>query len=285
LLGGGVTIALVGWLDDRRGLSSLLRLLVHLVAAAWAAWWIGVPRWLPWSGSAAADSGALAEGLLAALAIAWCTNLYNFMDGIDGIAAAEGVLVAATGALLTAAAGATGAAIVAGLIAAGCAGFLVWNWAPARIFMGDVSSGLLGFLFGAVALLSERSGGPGVLVWALLFGTFVFDATVTLVRRAAHGERWYAAHRSHAYQRLVQSGWGHARVVLAYVAVGLVLAALAALHLRGRLSLAAAYGAALALLAVAYLLVERRRPMGRSGDPAPASGGQPIDPPASSEPW
>ena len=114
-----------------------------------------------------------------------------------------------------------GLALVAALIAGASLGFLWWNWAPARIFMGDVGSGLLGFLFAALALLSDRGGGPGVTTWLMLGGVFLVDATVTLVRRVLRGERWYAAHRNHAYQRAVQSGWSHRRVTLAALRLAL----------------------------------------------------------------
>jgi Fuc2NAc and GlcNAc transferase len=244
---GGALVAVVGWLDDRRGVSAPLRAAVHTLAGAWAVGWIwGEPT-----------IGAI----LGALGIVWAVNLYNFMDGIDGLAAGEAVSVGAIGGALLLAAGDTTLAMVALLVAAAAAGFLAWNWAPARIFMGDVGSGFLGYTFGALALLSHRAGAVPLALWLLLLGVFLFDATVTLLRRMARGERWYQAHRLHAYQRLVQAGLSHAWVARLVLLVNLVLGALAWVAQMRYLSVAAAVLAGTVVLAVLYLAIERRRPM------------------------
>jgi Fuc2NAc and GlcNAc transferase len=267
LIGGGVAIAFVGWLDDRRGLPSLVRLSVHLAAAGWVVALLGVPTLLDLRhASEAANTG------LAILAIAWCTNLYNFMDGIDGIAAGHAVVVATVAASLATFDGASAIALVAALVGASSAGFLVWNWSPARIFMGDVSSGLLGFLFGALAIASDRVGGPPAIAWILLLGAFLFDATVTLVRRALRGERWYGAHRRHAYQRLTQGGWSHARVSTAYVAAAASLGLLAAIATHRPEAALTCIVVAIGGLVAAYIGVERYRPMWQ-GDDSPTANG------------
>lgn len=259
LAGGGAMIAAIGWIDDHRGISPLARAGTHFLAAAWALFWIGgLPELRV--GSQVVPLGVFGP-VLAAFAIVWCTNLYNFMDGIDGIAAGEAVAVGGIGGVLLLASGHPGLAAVAFAIAAASGGFLAWNWAPAKIFMGDVGSGLLGFLFGTLAVASERAGGVPLLVWVLLLGVFVFDATATLLRRVVRGERWYDAHRSHAYQRAVRAGWTHARVSSAVLVLNAVLGALAAAAiLRPGLAVPALLAGA-ALLAVVYLLVERRNPM------------------------
>jgi Fuc2NAc and GlcNAc transferase len=245
--GGGALVAAVGWLDDRRGVSAPARALVHAVAAGWAVAWI-------W--------GEPAPGaILGALGIVWGINLYNFMDGIDGLAAVEAVSVGAIAGALLLAAGNITLAIVTMLVAVSAVGFLGWNWAPARIFMGDVGSGFLGYTFGALALLSHRSDAVSLTLWLLVMGVFFFDATVTLLRRMARGERWYQAHRSHAYQRLVRAGSSHARVTTLALLVNLGLGALAWLAQSGRLSTAAATLAGTVVLTVLYLAIERRRPM------------------------
>jgi Fuc2NAc and GlcNAc transferase len=113
-------------------------------------------------------------------------------------------------------------------VAAAAAGFLVLNWAPAKVFMGDAGSGLLGYVFAVLALASERGGSIPLALWIALLGVFFFDATVTLIRRMLRREAWYNAHRSHAYQRLVQSGWSHASVVIGCIAVNAVLGGLTA---------------------------------------------------------
>lgn len=259
LLGGGAIVSFVGWLDDRRNLGIGVRLLAHALAAlAVVAACGGMPDLdlgnsslhLGWAGSA-----------LAVLAIIWLTNLYNFMDGIDGLAAGQAVVAGAAAAALLAFAGAPGLAAATLVVAAAAAGFLPWNWSPARIFMGDVGSSLLGFLFAAIAIFSESRGAMPALIWALLLGVFIFDATATLLRRALAGETWYAAHRTHAYQRAVQSGRTHASVTLRALVVSALLAALAAAAVvRPAAQQVVLAGAAL-LLAAIYVAVERIAPM------------------------
>jgi Fuc2NAc and GlcNAc transferase len=198
--------------------------------------------------------------VLGGFAIVWAINVTNFMDGIDGLAAGEVVTVTLTAALLLA--GVSPPLASAAALTGGAAlGFLPWNWRPARIFMGDTGSGFLGFVLAVLAIASERAGALPALVWIMLYGVFATDATVTLLRRAWRGDRWYSAHRSHAYQRAVQAGWSHARVTttLLLVNVGLGLLAWRATvrpELLGA-SLAAAFG----VTALAYGLVERHRPM------------------------
>jgi glycosyltransferase WbpL len=221
LLGGGLAVALVGFLDDRRTLLPGVRFAVHLGAAAWALWCLGglpplrfgaevVP--LGWPGQA-----------LALVGIVWVLNLFNFMDGIDGIAAAEAVFVSLAGGLLGLLVGtAQGVPAIAWIFGAACAGFLFWNWPPARIFMGDVGSGYLGYLIAVFALAASHADPAAVWVWLILGGVFFADATVTLVRRGARGERVHEAHRSHAYQRLARRWSSHRRVTLAVTAVNLV---------------------------------------------------------------
>jgi Fuc2NAc and GlcNAc transferase len=261
--GGGALVAVVGWLDDRRGVRAPVRAAVHTLAAAWAVAWI-------W-GEPTIGAG------LGALAIVWAINLYNFMDGIDGLAAGEAVSVGAIGGALLLAAGGATLAMVALLVAAAAAGFLAWNWEPARIFMGDVGSGFLGYAFGTLALLSHRSGAVPITLWLLVLGVFLFDATVTLLRRMARGERWYQAHRSHAYQRLVQAGLSHAWVARLTLLVNLVLGALAWVAQSRYISVAAAVLAGTVVLAVLYLAIERRRPM-YAAAPDPRSPDQDSSP-------
>jgi Fuc2NAc and GlcNAc transferase len=225
LLGGGVLIAGIGWLDDRLDLSAKLRMVVHLAAAAWAVYWLGGLTQLE-LGFATLPLGAVG-GLFAVLAVVWSTNLYNFMDGIDGIAGSQAVVVGTTTAALSAALGHPDLAIASGVMAASVAGFLVWNWPPAKIFMGDCGSGLLGFLIAVLALASESRGATPLVCWAMLMSVFWIDATATLVNRVLAGEVWYAAHCSHAYQRAVQMGWSHRRVTGVIVLINLFLSGMA----------------------------------------------------------
>ena len=188
-------------------------------------------------------------------------NLYNFMDGIDGIAGVEATMAGAVGAMLSWYTGLPSIAVCAAVVAAGAAGFLVWNRPPAKIFMGDVGSGVLGFFFAVIALASETRGGPPLIVWAGLLGVFIVDATATLVRRVLHGEKWYSAHRSHAYQRAVQAGWSHARVTGAVMLINVLLALAAVVAGALPSTLPWIGGVMIAFLGAVYLRVERIRPM------------------------
>jgi Fuc2NAc and GlcNAc transferase len=225
LLGGGGAVALVGWLDDRYGLSAVLRACVHLGAAAWTVWALGGLSSLN-LGVGVLDFG-WSGAVLAVFGIAWLTNLFNFMDGIDGLAGSEAVSVGLVGGGLLAVSGHEGLSLAALALAAAAGGFLVWNWPPAKIFMGDVGSGLLGYGFGTLALASERVGAVPVALWMILLGVFIVDATATLFRRMLGGEQWYQAHRSHAYQRAVQSGYSHRQVTLGVLGLNVLLALVA----------------------------------------------------------
>ena len=208
---GGAAVAGIGFLDDHAHVPAPLRLLVHFVALAGALAVTGGLHAIPWGGGAV-DLG-LAGDVLACLACVWFLNLFNFMDGIDGIAAAESAFIAFAAAWLAAGTGAPASLVTLWLVTgAASLGFLAWNWPPARIFMGDVGSGFLGFVL--PVLLVYTTGRSGLNLWtALILGApFVADATVTLLARIARGERWYSAHRSHAYQWLARRWGSHARV-------------------------------------------------------------------------
>jgi Fuc2NAc and GlcNAc transferase len=220
VLGGGVAVAFVGFLDDRRRLSALVRLLVHAAAALWALIVLGgLPPiqigehvlHLGWGG-----------WVIGTLAIMWVLNLFNFMDGIDGIAAGEAVFVVGAGALISMlAATGTAASSAAIVFGAACLGFLPWNWAPAKIFMGDVGSGYVGYVIAVLAIASARDNPTALLVWLILGGVFFCDATLTLIRRLVRGERVHQAHRSHAYQWLARRWQSHGRAASAVLAINL----------------------------------------------------------------
>ena len=205
-------LAAMSVLDDVRGLPVWLRFLAHFVAAAGCFFVLGLAGW------------AL---VAATLATVWMTNLYNFMDGADGLAG--GMAAIGFGALALAAwlAGATGLAAFCAAIAAAALAFLRFNFPPARLFMGDAGSIPLGFLAAALGILGTRQG---VWPWAfplLVFSPFVVDASVTLARRAWRGEKVWRAHRSHYYQRAVLLGATHRQLALAAYALMGAMAALA----------------------------------------------------------
>lgn len=216
LLASGA-VAAVGWVDDLRHVAVLKRLQVQALAALSLMWIFTVFPPLEvelWQVLAVG-----AEGLLLMVAL---TNFYNFMDGIDGLAAVEAVFVAVGGALLVLDRGEWEMALWLLALAAVVAGFLVWNWSPAKIFMGDVGSGFLGFLFAAMALLSVLEGMLSFWEWVILLGVFIVDAGVTLGRRMLAGERWYEAHRSHAYQNFSRRTGSHSRVVIVAILVNVL---------------------------------------------------------------
>jgi Fuc2NAc and GlcNAc transferase len=251
LAGGGIAVALVGLIDDRRSSSARVRLSVHFAAALWALWWLGGLPPLR-IGTYVLTSGWLGD-VSGALGIVWAINLFNFMDGIDGIAASEAIFVAVAGSLaLTVNAGIGLAALT---FAAACSGFLLWNWPPAKIFLGDAGSGYLGYVIVVLAVAATRDNPVALWVWLILGGAFFADATVTLVRRALRNERVHEAHRSHAYQWLARRWGSHGKVTLAVLAVNLLwllpCAVLAALRPRYALAAAIVALSVLGALAVA----------------------------------
>jgi Fuc2NAc and GlcNAc transferase len=219
LVGGGI-IALVGFLDDRRHLRASVRFCAHLVAAVCVVGLLG--------GVSEASlaiwglHGAWTGRLIAVLVLVWMTNLFNFMDGLDGIAGSEAVFVGSFGAWLSwRDGGSSGLTATMASLAAACFGFLRWNWPPAQIFMGDVGSGFVGFSLGILGLSASQKGILPIEIWAILGGVFLVDATVTLVRRLARGDRWFEAHRTHAYQVLARRLGSHRRVTLIVMMVNL----------------------------------------------------------------
>jgi Fuc2NAc and GlcNAc transferase len=218
---GGVAIALVGFVDDRRSLPASRRALVHLIAAIYAVAVLGgfPPLQI---GDRVIDLG-LAGDALAVVAVVWTINLFNFMDGIDGIAGSEGVFIALAGSALCAVAGASpGAAAAALAVGAASLGFLVWNWPPARIFMGDVGSGYVGFVIAVLALAAAREIPAAIFQWWILGGVFFVDATVTLLRRVVRGDNFHIAHRTHAYQWLARRWRSHGTVTVAVLLLDVV---------------------------------------------------------------
>lgn len=209
LLAGAAVVALVGLLDDRFGLPPLPRFLCQLAAALGLVAITGGLERLPLPPPFDFPTGPLGRPL-AVLWVVVVVNFTNFMDGIDGLAGVQGAITSL--ALALAALEPTGTLLAAAL-AGGCVGFLFFNWAPARIFLGDVGSGLLGYTVAAIPLLAPPTTRThAVLLAGTSLWLFLADATVCFLRRVVRGERWYEAHRQHLYQRWVAAGAGHARV-------------------------------------------------------------------------
>jgi len=221
IAGGGAAIAVAGALDDRRGLSAFVRMMVHIGAGLWTLYWMdGLPPLR--LGNHLIEFGWFGY-LLGTVGVVWTVNLFNFMDGIDGIAAGEAVFVMLAGLGLAALTQPSIAVMsIAALVAAASVGFLRWNWPPASIFMGDVGSGFLGFMVVALALGAARENAVAYLVWLTLGGVFFVDATITLFRRLARGESLQVAHRSHAYQHLALRWQSHQKVTVCVALVNVL---------------------------------------------------------------
>lgn len=222
-LAGLLPLAAIGFVDDHGHVPARWRFLMQTIVAIWALSWMGGMNTIEVAGTVYLI-GWLGN-LAAILFMLWMLNLFNFMDGIDGIAGTETVTVALSAAVLMhIAPGANwppeGCVLLA--LAAATCGFLVWNWPPAKIFMGDVGSGVLGFVLALLALWSAREHSLSLAVWLILVAVFIVDASLTLLIRIRRGERWYEAHRSHAYQQASRRFGSHRKVTLSVLTINLV---------------------------------------------------------------
>jgi UDP-N-acetylmuramyl pentapeptide phosphotransferase/UDP-N-acetylglucosamine-1-phosphate transferase len=261
-LAGALLVAAISMVDDLRSLPATPRLVTHLVAAIL----------LTLSGVQERDLSIVATLPLAFVYVIALTNIYNFMDGIDGLAASQALIAGAALAIAGLIVANPLVSVGGAVLAAGSAGFLRYNLPPARFFMGDVGSTFLGFNLAGLTLLGNIGVGGGRLpleFGLLLLAPFWFDAVVTLVRRILRGEPWYAAHRSHYYQRLVARGLSHGQVTSLYAGLA-VLAAGAALAgvnapdpLRAALVLVA-YVPMLAVVGLVWRLERAEQPNGTS---------------------
>ena len=258
---GGLSVAAVGFCDDVRSVPIAFRMSVHIGAAVLAVYCLGGSSTIH-VGQLVVNLGAVAPALRV-IAIIWVLNLFNFMDGIDGIAASEAVfiLLGAAGLGLFLAQCSPTQVTLALVVGAACLGFLRWNWSPAAIFMGDVGSGYLGYVIAVIAVDSSQTSAINVFAWLILGGVFIVDATVTLVRRLIRRERVYQAHRTHAYQWLARRWGSHSRVTIAVIIINLVwLLPCAALAVKYPGSALWICAFALAPLAVCALLSGAGRP-------------------------
>jgi len=210
--GGGAFVAAIGFWDDHADLSKTLRLTMQFAAAIWAVIWLGGAPTIP-LGSQVVELG-LPGVLISVISIVWMINLFNFMDGIDAIASIETITVSIAAATILLAAGNPSFSYVLLVLAAATMGFLIWNWPPAKIFMGDGGSSYIGFALAAGAIATSHAGGINLWSWLILLAVFVVDATVTLVVRMLRRERWYEAHRTHAYQHAARAVGSHLPVSL-----------------------------------------------------------------------
>jgi Fuc2NAc and GlcNAc transferase len=165
------------------------------------------------------DAGWFGIGVVA-FVLVWLLNLFNFMDGIDGIAASEAIFVSSAGAFFSWLMGSDNISIILLILAASTTGFLALNWPPAKIFMGDVGSNFLGLIIGVIAYASILEG-ASVWIWLILLAVFLVDSGVTLLRRILNGEKWHEAHCSHAYQHAAKK-WGHKKVTISVILINIL---------------------------------------------------------------
>ncbi|MEQ8407500.1 MAG: glycosyltransferase family 4 protein [Gammaproteobacteria bacterium] len=243
----------VGMLDDFWSLHVAWRVPLQTLAAVWVVAWLGGVGPINMGGVILGNQ--LILSILAVLALLWLLNLYNFMDGIDGLAGSELLFVTFLSFSLVINSGdQVVSALSATLFSAG-AGFLVWNWPPAKLFMGDVGSSFIGFSLGILALFSMQTGSLSVWTWVILLAVFIADASVTLARRYQRGEKWYEGHASHAYQHAARHYKSHRRVTITITGINcLWLAPLAWCSVNW--SEAAMYIAVLALAPLVVLAIK-----------------------------
>ncbi|POA46186.1 glycosyl transferase [Pseudomonas sp. MPR-ANC1] len=216
VFGSGLLVALIGFADDHGHIAARWRLLGHFIAAGWALFWFngfptidlfGVVINLGWFGD-----------ILGVVYLVWMLNLYNFMDGIDGLASAEAISVCLGMGLVCWISGSSDLAWMPLILAGAVAGFLWWNFPPARIFMGDAGSGFLGLVLGGLAIQSSGNSPEMLWSWMIMLSVFIVDATWTLIQRLLRGDKVYEAHRSHGYQHATDR-WGSHGLVTAGVVI------------------------------------------------------------------
>jgi len=221
LLLGIIIISATSLIDDFKSLSVTFRAIAYTFGAALSFYLI--------DGLATITIGNNDFNLkyfsypLCVLFIFWMTNLYNFMDGTDGFAAVQTICVSLFCGILAYISSEISYAIILLCIAASTIGFLFWNWSPAKIFMGDVGSCSLGFVFGLLSIHTEKNGLISISIWLILLAPFIVDTSLTLIKRIITGEKWYKAHNTHAYQRFYQSGFSHGQLAIALLKINLLI--------------------------------------------------------------
>lgn len=262
IAGSGALIAIIGFMDDHGHIAARWRLLGHFIASTWLLVWLGGLPTIQFGGTMV-DLGWLGH-ILGLFYLVWLLNLYNFMDGIDGIASVETICVC-LGASVLYWSGDTPQLVWAPLmLAVAVAGFLFWNFPPARIFMGDAGSGFLGIVLGGLSLQAASVSANLLWGWLILLGVFIVDATFTLFRRLLRGDKIYEAHRSHAYQFASRQFGKHLPVTLAVGAINLfwllpIALGVVQFGLNSIMGLILAY-APLVVLAVTFRAGELERP-------------------------
>lgn len=251
----GIPITIIGFVDDIVTISPKVRLIVQVICTSLAVLFLG--------GIDLIDLGfnmlhaTFIFSLVAVIGIVWLINLFNFLDGIDGYLSVEIIYICLAAFFLL------GVELPL-FLAAATLGFLLWNWQPAKIFMGDVGSTLLGFTIGVFAIYYQNINQSSIVIWLMLTSLFWFDATLTLFRRMKNHEVLSEAHKKHAYQRIVQSGFSHQKTVIYSLAINLPIMGMVWLALEFPNYLLPILGVNIAYLYVVMKMVDRRFPFKRA---------------------
>ena len=222
--------SLLSWMDDKMDLSSITRFCNQIVIALFIVFALSPISEVVITGSITVQFGKVAY-LLTVLWIVWMANLYNFMDGMDGLAASQAIIAGITLSIWFYQAEAVAISLMCIVLSASAYGFLLWNWSPAKIFLGDVGSITLGGLFASLAIVGVNYFDMSFASFVILFSVFIFDATITLIRRALNKEKLWQAHRSHFYQRAAQSGFEHQHIVMIMILLMIMMSVLASISL------------------------------------------------------
>lgn len=257
VLPGAVLVAGIGFLDDLTSIKARWRFAVHFFAAVL----LPVLMFFVFGKNIFLNPTMNILLSIFVVFVVWSINLYNFMDGTDGLASTQALFVfIATGGVFWWH-GIYSLSWLALILSAAVAGFLVWNWPRAKIFMGDVGSGFLGYLVAAFFITGYVVHGVPFFWGLIMYSVFLFDATLTLLRRFWAGDKWYLPHRLHAYQRLIQSGWSHQKLLFAFILVNLLNAFFVFLSLFYSSFSILLAALDFTIILVLYFIIEKKRPM------------------------
>jgi len=223
-------MGVLGWLDDHRNLEIRVRLLTQSIVSVAAIGILGSVSELSLSGYTL-YLWLPVSLILSIVFLIWMTNLYNFMDGADGFVSSQSILISLVAAYWFFIHGDTAVMLLCAAIGGATTGVVVFNWAPARVFLGDTGSLALGMTFGLLAVYGITRYDISFSAFLLLYGLLLYDATVTLARRVLMGERFWNAHSTHYYQRLIRAGISHSKLAIIALGVSLYLAMLATLDM------------------------------------------------------
>ena len=256
---GALVTVLIAFLDDLFKVAAKWRLIAYFFASILGVIWLeGLPvihlgfRMLHLS---------VFGSVLAVFAIVWSINLYNFMDGIDGLATLEAIFVFGFGGCFLWYSGGDSLAMLSFGLTSIMFGFLVWNFPPAKMFMGDAGSTFLGFLIPIFSFLGEKFYNLPALLWVMLYGFFIFDASITLLRRMIRDTHWYKPHRLHAFQRLQLKHASHRKALTAIFRVNCIISVLACLAFFFQTYLLVYLGIEIVFLFLFYIWIEIKHPM------------------------